>query len=209
MINFVKFVSILLLFMLFFACKKQEIKEIEIIEPDPTETGELEIFSSGSEFYGFVEGTKTIGNGTNGKFRASSRGLLSEHSNQGFFILDFATFRLDGNQDEVILDYCSFEDIPLKKGKFNITNDEHIPKDNLISTSYSRKDGDISFANYKINLAKKNCIEITAVDTVAKTVKGKFSVYFNKTTKNDSSNLKYPLRVSFTDMKFETKLIKF
>ncbi len=190
--------------------KKDSIKKDSIItilaQDTMKETGKLELFEAGLAPFGFMEGIKTIGNGESGKCSFSAKGVISENTKDGYFILLCNSYYVvDGIEN--IKEETYIEDLPLKKGKYKIISDKGIPKNDSISAFYMRLHNfDVTAASYRVNLSKQNQIEITVVDTIAKIVKGTLNTYYYKSDLNKPT--KYPVRVSFTDMKFEAKLVK-
>jgi hypothetical protein len=117
---------------------------------------------------------------------------------QGRLVLDFLTFQdiISYEQRERL----SINIIGAKMGKFYLGNDYSLP-----FASYSRwlADGDVLNAVWDLDTEEDNWVEIVQMDTIAKTVTGKFDVHFKMTTQG-SNGFVHSERINFSSGHFTT-----
>jgi hypothetical protein len=104
------------------------------------------------------------------------------------------------NENEFLRESITFNEIPPEIGVYKISGDVSDKGDDLIGASYFRSedDGDVVTGAYIVDTdgdKKSNELEITAIDTVARTVQGNFKVKFRQ--KPDTENTDYPTKVEF------------
>lgn len=147
-----------------------------------------------------------------GEAAAKKNGVDWEASGAAFFYtntnefigLKIGTVNENGFERECI----SFNEIPPKVGKYKIINASSDPDDELVEANYfiSTADGDVLSAIYIVNESNSNKVEITAIDTVAGTVQGTFSVKFEQNP--DKHTPDYPDKVKFKNGTFDVQLVQ-
>lgn len=207
-------IVLLILIAVCFACKKETLSipisttpttPKDTLKIEIPETGILEIFEPSPFIEGKAFGTKTIGNGENGKFNANMQAVYQDSINHNLITCSFSTY-LKESDDYFLREGIDIEDVPLKVGKYSINDTILISNNGKIASFYVRLryDGDVIGALYKLNLNKKSEIEIISVDEKQQQIKGKFNAHFNVYGKAYSPS--FPIRVSFTDVIFECKV---
>lgn len=177
--------SFFIFFLLLLACNKEE----------------LEIFLPGPQEFGFMTAVKKAG-------RDSDEWNASGFAMRDIYYPELLNFRGD-TEDEYgqSRESLNISQIPMRSGKYNIQ--EGAPHDSgMPESGYYRhiSDGDVTGANYGVRGKSGNWVEIIEVDTVAKTVKGRFNVHYIISDKHKDSG--FPEQVDFEDGYFEVEIIK-
>lgn len=180
--------------MLFFlaACHKDDKEKVEIFLPGP------KLFGSGMAL--------KVVPGVGKENWEASGGCARQKERPDLFDLGLGTENSDNERRETIF----INEIPLASGRYTIQSGGPAnTTDGITGASYSRSlaDGDVSGASYYAmdydNPA--NFIEV-AVDTVAKTAKGTFSVAFKLFLQNSAQAP--PETIIFKDGTFNVKFFK-
>jgi hypothetical protein len=164
----------------------------------------LQIFSAGDIKNGVAIGTKTTGNGQKGTVTMGGAAVIHPIVTNRTFLISVA----GANEYNEVRESIHIAYLPMQEGSFTIEKSNFVNNEGRIIGSYGRSlaDGDVGDGVYSLNLDRKNDVVITQIDTVARTVKGVFNVHFS--LYEDGITPKLPKQVSFTDMKFDLKLIK-
>jgi hypothetical protein len=164
----------------------------------------LQIFSPGDIKNGVAIGTKTTGNSQKGTVTMGGAAVLDHLVPRRAFIISIgATSEFNEARESIYIAY-----IPIQEGTFTIEKPNSVNNEERLIGSYARlfADGDVLDGTYWLDSDKKNDVTVTQIDTVARTVEGVFNVHFS--LYEDGITPKLPKQVSFTNMKFDLKLIK-
>lgn len=177
------------LILLILSCKKED------------NTLPIPIWQPGPMTHGYASATKVTED-----WLASAFGKKNDWSEGTVSVLT-RTFNEFGEMRELL----SFQEIPLIKGKYGLTNG--IGEDGLVSASYATllSDGDVVGDFYQLDtLASDNYIEVTYVDTTEWVIKGSFSASFiiDLSVYGEKLNPANPDRVKFSDGSFDVKIIE-
>ena len=93
-----------------------------------------------------------------------------------------------------------------EKGKYKVYKYRNNNDFSTIISSYSIGHTDLLGDLYDIDESKTNFVEITEIDVIEKTVKGKFQLNFIIQDSKNKVEKKSPNKVSFTEGVFETKI---
>ena len=161
----------------------------------------LEIFFPGSQEHGFMTASKKV-DGSSDEWAASGFAIRDAYH------ADLLNFRGD-TEDEYgqRRESLNIRQIPMKSGKYKIQEGSPSSSGSPESGYYRViSDGDVTGANYGTRGKNGNWVEIIEIDTVAKVVKGKFSVHYIISDKHKDSG--FPKEVDFEDGYFEVEIIR-
>jgi hypothetical protein len=182
-----KIPSFFIILVLFSACRK--------VDPP------LEVFLPANQENGSMKGTKSAPSGWAVDWEAG--GYAIYESNRNFFFLNGTTQLFDGSTRESV----GIAAIPVRVGRTEIKRQR---RDSLTTFGVYHRliaDGDVLDGVYRIDTTAANSwIEVMALDTVAKTVSGRFELHF--VLEKYNSQREYPKKLSFTDVKFDMKFIR-
>jgi hypothetical protein len=159
---------------------------------------EIPIYHEGDQGSGWGEAKR---DGKGWKATAFAR---NHQDGSGYIGIDFNTFTTQGD----IRESLSFNEIPLKVGKYQIKGKVGDTYDGLVGSNYglSESDGDVIGAVYSHDDASTGYIELTNVDTASNVVEGMFDkAVFIRYTPIESI---YPETVVFKNGKFRMKIVE-
>lgn len=183
--NIFLIVSILFLFI---HCKKEEIPE-----PQPSETN---VYFPGNMQYGQANATKI-----DKAWQASAVAYVEDNPN--LLILKITTV----SKNDFLRETLTFFFLPKTTGSYPLK--ASYSEGNLSATyGLSKDDGDVPGTYYNFEEAvNDNILEVTSIDTIAKTLTGKFTVSFTK-IENFAAAPNDPEEVKFSNGTFEAQIVE-
>ena len=182
-------VPFLLLMIVSLNCKKKEMPEV---------LPETNVYFPGTMLYGSASAIKT-----DKEWLATAEAHRADDSLH--LILKFATFSKEGFLRESINVFL----IPKQKGSYIVENE--LSSTALASNYHIAIDGgDIPASSYSIDeTAFDNELIITAIDTIANTMQGKFTLSFNKSPRNFLEIADHFEKVKFSNGTFDVQIRSF
>jgi hypothetical protein len=197
------YLDILILVICFFACNNSS--DFEVVGPvyGP-------IYNAASQNYGTITAEK------NGVLFVGNTSYLNHYNYcNGCYSFNMYTY-----EDSVhLVEFLNVSNLNLTKlGLYDLFPDDPLnntlglgiglDKNTEVSYSTRLEIGDVEGDTYELyeyndNEAFPNWLEIQSVDTLSKTIKGKFQLHFRKIIENDIRNPKY---VKFSNVEFELKM---
>lgn len=159
---------------------------------------EIPIYYEGDQDTGWGEAVR------DGKAWKATAFARDHQDGSGYIGIDFNTFTDQGD----IRESLSFNEIPLKVGRYQIKGKKGDTYDGFVGSTYGLResDGDVIGAVYSHDDASTGYVELTNVDTISNEVEGTFDkVVLNRYTPIESI---YPETVVFKRGRFKMRIVK-